>query len=299
MGTIDISYYNLFVGLLLLAIPFFYLWKFKTGLLKPAVIGTLRMIIQLFFIGIYLKYLFLWNNPWINFLWVIVMIFVAGQTALVRTGLKRRILLIPITVGFLCSVILVGLYFIGIVLQLDNIFSAQYFIPIFGILMGNMLSSNVIALNTYYSGLKREQQLYRYLLGNGATRQEAQAPFIKQAIIKSFSPLIANIAVMGLVALPGTMIGQILGGSSPNVAIKYQMMIMVITFTASMLSLMITISLASRRSLMHTESSWRYQKKLRNDNNRSYISGSCRNIYSTFLHYSGVFGNGLRNAGTY
>jgi len=176
VGTIDISYYNLFVGLLLLAIPFFYLWKFKTGLLKPAVIGTLRMIIQLFFIGIYLKYLFLWNNPWINFLWVIVMIFVAGQTALVRTGLKRRILLIPITVGFLCSVILVGLYFIGIVLQLDNIFSAQYFIPIFGILMGNMLSSNVIALNTYYSGLKREQQLYRYLLGNGATRQEAQAP---------------------------------------------------------------------------------------------------------------------------
>ena len=53
---------------------------------------------------------------------------------------------------------------------------------------------------------------------------------------------------MGLVSLPGTMIGQILGGSNPNVAIKYQMMIMVITFTASMLSLMITISLASRRS---------------------------------------------------
>ena len=96
--------------------------------------------------------------------------------------------------------------------------------------------------------MKREHQLYCYLLGNGATRQEAQAPFIREAIIKSFSPLIANIAVMGLVALPGTMIGQILGGSSPNVAIKYQMMIMVITFTASMLSLMITISLASRKS---------------------------------------------------
>ena len=132
MGTIDISYYNLFIGLLLLAIPFFYLWKFKTELLKPALIGTLRMIIQLFFIGMYLKYLFLWNNPWINFLWVIIMVFVAGQTALVRTQLKRSVLLIPITVGFLCSVVLVGLYFIGIVLQLDNIFSAQYFIPVFG-----------------------------------------------------------------------------------------------------------------------------------------------------------------------
>lgn len=248
MGTIDISYYNLLVGLLLLAIPFFYLWKFKTGLLKPAMIGTLRMIIQLFLIGMYLKYLFLWNNPFINFLWVVVMIFVAGQTALVRTRLKRSILLIPITVGFFCSVVLIGLYFIGVVLQLDNIFSAQYFIPIFGILMGNMLSSNVIALNTYYSGLKREQQLYRYLLGNGATRQEAQAPFIRQAIIKSFSPLIANIAVMGLVAFPGTMIGQILGGKQPECRYQISMMIMMITFAASMLSLMITISLASRRS---------------------------------------------------
>ena len=248
MGTIDISYYNLFIGLLLLAIPFFYLWKFKTGLLKPAVIGTLRMIIQLFFIGIYLKYLFLWNNPWINFLWVIIMIFVAGQTALVRTQLKRSILLIPISIGFLCSVVVVGLYFIGVVLQLDNIFSAQYFIPIFGIIMGNMLGVNVIGLNTYYAGLKREQQLYYYLLGNGATRSEATAPFIRQALIKAFSPGIANMAVTGLVALPGTMIGQILGGSSPHVAIKYQIMIVVITVASSMLSLMITIMLASRKS---------------------------------------------------
>ncbi len=248
MGTIDISYLSLLVGLVLMAVPLYYLGKYKTGLVKATIVGTTRMIVQLFFIGMYLKYLFEWDNPWVNFLWVIIMVFVAGQTALSRTQLKPGILLIPITVGFLVSVSLIGLYFIGIVLQLDNVFSAQYFIPIFGILMGNMLSSNVIALNTYYSGLKREQQLYSYLLGNGATRQEAQAPFVREALVKAFSPLIANIAVMGLVALPGTMIGQILGGSSPNVAIKYQMMIMVITFTASMLSLMITISLASRKS---------------------------------------------------
>lgn len=248
LGIIDISYSSLGVGLLLLLIPLFYIWKFKTGLLRVTLVGIARMIVQLFLIGAYMKYLFLWDSPWINFLWVVIMILVASHTALARTQLKRRVLLIPISIGFLCSVVCVGMFFIGVVLRPDNVFSTRYFIPIFGILMGNMLSSNVIALNAYYSGLKREQQLYRYLLGNGATRAEAQAPFIRQAIIKSFSPLIANISVMGLVAFPGTMIGQILGGSSPNVAIKYQMMIMVITFTASMLSLMITISLASRKS---------------------------------------------------
>ena len=87
MGTIDISYLSLGIGLLLLSIPLFYIWKFKTGLLRATLIGTARMIVQLFFIGIYLKYLFLWNNPWINFLWVIVMILVASQTALARTQL--------------------------------------------------------------------------------------------------------------------------------------------------------------------------------------------------------------------
>jgi putative ABC transport system permease protein len=156
--------------------------------------------------------------------------------------------MIPVTLAFLTTVVLVGFYFLGFVLRLDYIFSAQYFIPIFGIIMGNMLGVNVIGLNTYYSGLQRERQLYTFLLGNGATRHEATAPFVRQALVKAFSPGIANMAVTGLVALPGTMIGQILGGSSPNVAIKYQIMIIVITTVSSMLSLVMTITLASRKS---------------------------------------------------
>jgi putative ABC transport system permease protein len=246
--TIDISYLGLDIGMLLLLLPIYFLHRFKTGLVKPTIIGALRMVVQLFLIGMYLKYLFLWDNPWINFLWVFIMVYVATETALSRTRLHRDILMIPLAISFLVSAILVGLYFLGVVLQLDNIFGAQYMIPIFGILMGNMLSSNVVALNTFYSNLTREQQLYYYLLGNGATRHEATAPFVREAIIKAFSPAIANMAVMGLVALPGTMIGQILGGSSPNVAIKYQMMIIVITVAASILSLMITLRLSFRKT---------------------------------------------------
>ena len=249
MGTtIDISYWGLGIGMLLLLVPIYFFHRFKTGLVRPTVIGAVRMVVQLFLIGIYLRYLFLWDNPLINFLWVFIMVYVATETALSRTHLKRSILMLPLIVGFLTSAILVGLYFLGVVLRLDNIFGAQYMIPIFGILMGNMLSSNVIALNTFYSNLLREQQLYYYLLGNGATRYEAITPFIREAIIKAFSPAIANMAVMGLVALPGTMIGQILGGSSPNVAIKYQMMIIVITVAASIVSLIITLLLSARKT---------------------------------------------------
>ena len=80
MGTIDISYLHLLIGLLLLVIPVYYLWKYKTGLVKATLIGTLRMIVQLFLIGMYLKYPFLWNAPWKNVMCVIIMVLFAGQT---------------------------------------------------------------------------------------------------------------------------------------------------------------------------------------------------------------------------
>ena len=237
MGTIDISIGSLLLGLLLMAIPVFFLWKYNTGLVRSTITGLTRMVVQLFMVGLYLKYLFLWDNPWLNAAWVVIMVVVATETALTRTKLKRSVMMCPMLVGF---------YFLGIVLRLDNVFSVQYFIPVLGILMGNMLGVNVIGLNTFYSHLRRESAYYYYMLGNGATVSEAVAPFVKQAMVRAFSPAIANMAVMGLVALPGTMIGQILGGSSPDVAIKYQMMIIVITMSASMLSIAVTLILVRK-----------------------------------------------------
>ncbi len=246
MGTIDISIINLLEGLLLMAIPIYFLWKYHTGMVKSTVIAVVRMVVQMLLVGLYLKYLFILDNPWLNAAWVIIMVFVATETSLTRTKLNRKIMMIPLITGFITSSLLIGFYFLGIVLELNNIFSAQYFIPIFGILMGNTLGVNVIGLNTFYDNLIREKNCYYYLLGNGATTDEATIPFVRKAITRAFSPAIANMAVMGLVALPGTMIGQILGGSTPDVAIKYQMMIIVITISASMISLMTTINLSKR-----------------------------------------------------
>ena len=246
--TIDISWFSMAVGLLLMGIPLYIFWRFGVKLVNSTLVATARMVVQLYLIGLYLKYLFLWNSAWINLLWVLVMVVVASFTATNRTRLKKQIFLAPIAAGFFGSALVVGLYFLALVLRLDHPFDARYFIPIMGILMGNMLSVSVIALNSYFDGLQREHQLYQYLLGNGATHIEAITPFIRKAVEKSFAPCVANMAVMGIVSLPGTMIGQLLGGSLPGVAIKYQMMIIIITFAASMLSLAITLYLADRRS---------------------------------------------------
>lgn len=255
----DISLLGLLVGLLLMLVPLWYLHRYGTGLVSPTLSATARMIVQLYLVGLYLEYLFRWDIWWVNLAWGLVMVGVATGTAASRTQLRPSVLLMPLGVAFAVTALLISAYFLGLVQGLASaegeavvspreLFTARYFIPIFGILLGNMLGVNVLAVSTYYDGLRREGQMVSYLLGNGGTLREATAPLIRVAIIKAFNPCIANMSIMGLVAMPGTMIGQILGGSSPSTAIRYQMMIAVITFAASMLSLVITIALSRRRT---------------------------------------------------
>lgn len=244
----DISIIGFTLGLLLLVIPCYYLYFYRTGLVKDTLIAALRMVVQLFLIAVYLEYLFRWNNVWLNLLWVVIMTVVAVMTVLKRTKLSRKLLLLPAFAAFLFSVLFIAGYFLGLVVQLDSVFEARYFVPVSGMILGNMLTANVIALNAFYSGIRRESNYYRYLLGNGATQQEALRPFMRDALVKSFNPTIASMAVMGLVALPGTMTGQILGGSSPTVAIKYQIMIMISIFASSLISVLITLWITRRKA---------------------------------------------------
>ena len=247
-NIIDISTCNLFLALLLLFIPAYSLYYFRTGLVRDTFVAAGRMVLQLFFIGFYLEYLFEWNNVWINILWVIIMVGVASYTVLKRTRLSQKRLFLSVSVAFFFSIVILDLYFLGVVVRLEHLFDARYFVPISGMLLGKMLSTNVMALNTFYSGVEREKQLFQYLLGNGATLSEALAPFMREALIKSFNPALASMSVMGLIALPGTMTGQILGGSSPNVAIKYQITIMVTTFASTLISVLLTLWISRKQS---------------------------------------------------
>ena len=136
----------------------------------------------------------------------------------------------------------------GFIVKLDHIFEARYFIPVSGMLLGNMLTANVLALNTFFGSIDCERQYYLYMLGNGATHNEALAPFIRQAIIKSFNPTIASMSVMGLISLPGTMTGQILGGSNPNTAIKYQIMLMITILASSLIAVLFSMWLCKKQA---------------------------------------------------
>ena len=67
---------------------------------------------------------------------------------------------------------------------------------------------------------------------------------MKDALKKAFNPTIATTAVMGLISLPGMMTGQILGGSEPGVAVKYQIMLLITIFSSAIMNVVLNSSIS-------------------------------------------------------
>jgi len=243
---IDIGIGSLAFGFLLMIIPIIGFIYFKVKIVKETVIALIRMVLQLSLLAFYLEYIFEWNNVWINIIWVCVMILVGVFTTIKRAGLTYRFFILPFAISGFISVLILDAFFLGFIIHLDYVFDARYFIPISGMVLGNALNHNIVGISNYFNRLNKEQDLYYFLLVNGNSKKNSLEPFIRSAIKSGLNPLIATMSVIGLISLPGMMTGQILGGSSPVVAIKYQILIMLAIFVGCSINLMLSILLANR-----------------------------------------------------
>lgn len=237
MEIIKLSWLQIGIAFLIMLLPGYILWRYRTGLNKKLLTASLRMVLQLLFVGYYLEYLFKYDNPWINAAWIIVMVAVADFATVDRSNLTRKwSVLLPVFGATVMGIILIDLFFLEVVIRLPRLLAAQYTIPITGMVLGNCLRSNVIGINAFYYSLLDHRERYQFYLASGATRAEALKPFFSEALQKAANPTLASMATIGLVSLPGMMTGQILSGSSPLIAIKYQIMIMVAIFSGTILS---------------------------------------------------------------
>jgi putative ABC transport system permease protein len=245
-GAIDISFWELILSFGVLLLPILLFLYYRISLIKDLLISAIRMVVQMSLIAVYLEWIFIQNNAWLNILWVFVMLLVSVFSTIKRAGLHRKYFVVPLLLASFTSVAIIDAFFLGFVLKLEYIFDAQYFIPITGMIIGNALKHNIVGLTTYFNGLKEKTELYQFLLTNSGSSKLALRPFIADAIKHALNPMIATMAVMGLISLPGMMTGQILGGSSPTVAIKYQVMIMLAIFAGCTLNLFLSIVFSNR-----------------------------------------------------
>lgn len=244
METLDIDLTRLGLLYVFCLLPWSLLWLFGVGLTRDIGVGIVRMTLQLGLVGIYLKTLFTLNDPWLNALWILVMLIVADLSILKRSGLKARYFALSSFSAIAVSILLSTAYLVFLVIRPSEVHDARYLIPLAGMILGNCMQGNVIALERFFTALRHNQQEYATFLLLGANRWEAVRPYFRQAVKAAINPSIANMATMGLVSLPGMMTGQILGGSEPWVAVKYQIAIMICIFASTTLGILFNLGLS-------------------------------------------------------
>lgn len=243
---IDLSLEKLAILYAMLILPMVLIYRYSPTILKSAIISVFRMTGQLFFIGFYLKYIFEYNSIWLNMLWVAVMVIAANLTITKQSGLRNRYMFMPTVLGLILSTMLMSGVLILLVVAPTPFYDARYLIPLTGMILGNSLRSNVLALERFYSEIKKEKEAFIGYLLMGATLSEAIKPYLSHAMKTALNPFIATMTTIGLVSLPGMMTGQILGGSFPFVAVKYQIAIVICIFCSMTLTAYLNIRFSMR-----------------------------------------------------
>ena len=244
--TIDIGWLRLLWVYAMLVIPAAALYLYNRDLLKPLFVGTLRMTAQLALVGFFLRYLFAANHPILTGLWILVMIGTANTSIVAGAKVKIPGFFFTTLLGTAAGTLPVAAVFIFLAVHPSPIWDARYLIPVTGMIIGNSLRGNMISIERFFAGVAGGQKLYQSGLTLGATPREAAKPFMKTAFTAALSPNLATMATMGLVSLPGMMTGQMLGGSDPAIAIKYQIAIMIAIITSAGLSAAVNIEVCLR-----------------------------------------------------
>ncbi len=241
-----LSITNLLLGLLLLAVPVYAIYTYDRLTLKKSALAVVRMLVQISVMGGCLWAVYHFNSIWINLLWLMVLVLAAAFLMVSRTCIRSRILFLPAFLGMLVSVLVVSCYVLFAILRPEHPMSARWFVPITGVLTAHVLTTGLYAIRTYFDSLSQDSQPYYTLLGNGASRMKALAPYITRALRSMTTPAVAYLSAMGLFVMPMLLSGLLGGGMPPLEAIALFVLLILASMASSVLSVGLTIWLSCR-----------------------------------------------------
>ncbi|MGL5087448.1 MAG: ABC transporter permease [Clostridium sp.] len=231
---------SLVIASMLLIIPIFISYKEHIGLEKEIIVSTVRAILQLIVVGYVLDIIFGFQKPIFTILLVLIMISNAAWNTKKRgQGIKNVVL-----ISFIA--IITGTTIIMAILIISNAieFNPSEVIPIAGMVVSNSMVAIGLAYKNLNDSFKNRRAEVEVKLSLGADIKVASKDIIRDSIKISMIPTIDSAKTLGIVALPGMMTGLILAGTSPLLAIKFQIMVTFMILSSSSISTMIATYMA-------------------------------------------------------
>ncbi len=215
---------GLAAGLVLIAVGISR-WQ-GAGLGRQLLWGAARTVVQLLLVGYVLVFVFDLDRWYLVLAALAVMVAVAAATAARRQDRPdarlHGLMALAILVGSGFTLVYVG----GFVVSVDPWYNPRYLIPLFGMIVGNAMNGATLAAERLSGEISaRRGEIEAYLaLGAGVARASREPG--RRAFRAALIPTVNNLMVVGIVALPGMMTGQILSGESPLLAVRYQIVVM-------------------------------------------------------------------------
>lgn len=196
------------------------------GLAREFLIGAVRTIVQLVLVGYVLVYLFAVDRWYLVVMALLAMLAVATKTAVDRQPQPRPHLWRISGAAMLIGTGLTMLYIGALVVRFEPWYNPRYLIPLFGMIIGNAMNAAALAAERLRGEIDARRAEIEAYLALGAGPEHASREPVRKALVASLIPTINSLMVVGIVSLPGMMTGQILAGSSPLVAVRYQIVVM-------------------------------------------------------------------------
>lgn len=245
---LQLSYVQVGLAALLILINGGISLALQLNLEKSLLIASVRTVVQLLLIGLVLEWIFARSEFPMVFGVMIFMTTVAGLTAVQRLNRTYRGIYFNTLISMFTSAWIVGLYALLLIFHgVQPWYRPQYAIPILGMILGNTLNGISIGLDSMLESLATKRTTIEMRLSLGANRWEAVRPELQRAVKSGMIPILNSMMIVGLVSLPGMMTGQLLSGTSPVEAVKYQIAIMFLIASATAIGTVSAACLACSR----------------------------------------------------
>lgn len=214
---------------------------------KSLALATLRSIVQLTLVGYVITALFHVNRWWVVALALLFMSAIAARAGLDRMRGKVPGLYMPMWIGVAFGTLYTIAVVTGAVLKVTPWYRVDVMIPLGGMILGNAMNGGAIAADRLYTEIKNRRAEIETLLMLGWDYRAAGAKARREAVRAALIPTINTMMTVGLVHLPGIMVGQMLGGVAPVTAAKYQIVIMLMVASSVTLTAVAFTALALKR----------------------------------------------------
>ncbi len=219
------------------------------GLERQVLISALRTTVQLLLVGLVLRSLF--ESEGLSWLVGVasIMLLVAGREVLARQArpLAGSWGFSVGTLSMFISSFSITVFALVLLIGATPWYLPQYAIPLLGMLLGNTMNGVALGMGRFTESAHRERAVIEGRLLLGQTREEATSDLRRESVRTGMVPILNSMAAAGIVSLPGMMTGQILAGSPPTEAVKYQILIMFLIASGTGFGVLVSVWLTAHR----------------------------------------------------